>query len=98
MATITDVISFIRTLFLSLYFGLRGTPTVKPNPVQPRNIFLTQTRNAGNAFITDQILISLEILHHPSADAIESFLDILNGVCNAETQITFAEFTERGAR
>jgi hypothetical protein len=40
---------------------------------------------------------NLQILLHPFANPIERFLDVLNRVCDAETQITFAKVAERGA-
>src|ERR1700757_609153 len=42
-------------------------------------------------------LVTLQIFLCPGADAIECFLDILDRVGNAETQIAFPEFAERSA-
>src|SRR5438046_2308 len=40
--------------------------------------------------------VALQILFRPSVNAIERFLDVLDRVRHAETQITFAEFAKRG--
>src|SRR5262249_13135745 len=68
--------------------------------VQCTQTISTESKNCGNTFQYESIrdfLSSLEILAHPGADAIECFLDVLDRIGDAETQITFAEFAERGA-
>lgn len=59
--------------------------------------FIENSENAGNSRTPDCFLLSLEILVRPIVHALKRFLDVLDGIRDAETQITFTKFSERGA-
>src|SRR5213595_2665348 len=59
------------------------------SPFSVRHASVATARGATNA-------VALQILFRPSVNAIERFLDVLDRVRHAETQITFAEFAKRG--
>src|SRR4029453_5078412 len=64
-------------------------------PKRPRN-----ARPTGGAFESEDSLVTgdltnrLQILFRPGSDAIERFLNVLDRVRHAETQIAFAEITK----
>src|ERR1051326_3645995 len=75
--------------------GIAGQP---PVPVSDGRKFMTALRERRYSPLKtspDVEAIGLEILLRPAVDPIQRFLDVLDRIRYAETQITFSKFTER---
>src|ERR1043166_6493216 len=76
--------------------GIAGQPPVAA--VSDGRKFMTALRECRYSSLKtppDVEAIGLEILLRPAVDPIQRFLDVLDRLRYAETQITFSKFTER---